>query len=346
MKRLFLAVIILFVMNVSLASFAARENISIVGSSTVFPFSKVVAERFGRSTPFKTPTIESTGTGGGFKEFCRGDGINTPDISNASRRIKLSEYEMCVNNGVSNIMEVLIGYDGIVIAHSNEMDGVDFTREELFLALAAKVPNPDGSKTLIDNPYQKWSQINPELPERKIEVLGPPSTSGTRDAFVELAMEAGCKRTPWIKFLKKTDKPRYKQICHVIRTDGAFIEASENDNLIVQKLNSNPNAFGIFGFSFLDQNIDLVSAALIDGNEPTFESIADGSYPVSRPLYFYVNQDHIGVVPGIREYLAEFTSERAWGDEGYLTDKGMIPLSEAKRAEVATRIEHDQVLQF
>ena len=325
---------------------AARENISIVGSSTVFPFSKVVAERFGRSTNFKTPTVESTGTGGGFKEFCRGQSINAPDITNASRRIKLTEYEMCRNNGVGNIIEVLIGYDGIVFASSVKSAEAEFSRKELFLALAQKVPNPDGSQTLIDNPYVKWSEINPELPDIKIEVIGPPTTSGTRDAFVELAMEGGCKKFAWIKLLKKSNHSKYKEICHILREDGAFIEASENDNLIVQKLDANPNAFGIFGFSFLDQNSDKVHGAMIDGSEPEFESIADGSYPVSRPLYFYVNKDHIGIVPGISEYLAEFTSDKAWGEEGYLTDKGMIPLPTPKREEVAKRVQNTETLTF
>ncbi len=330
----------------SINAYSSRDNISIVGSSTVFPFSKVVAERFGRSTKFKTPTVESTGTGGGFKEFCKGQSVNTPDITNASRRIKLTEFQMCRDNGVNNIIEVLIGFDGIVFASSNKAPEVEFTRKEIFLALAKKIPNPDGSQTLIDNPYVKWSDISPELPNIKIEVLGPPTTSGTRDAFLELAMEGGCNKFAWIKLLKKANKNKYKEICHILREDGMFIEASENDNLIVQKLNANPNAFGIFGFSFLDQNSDKVRGALIDGHPPEFETIADGSYPVSRPLYFYVNKDHIGIVPGIGEYLAEFTSDKAWGDEGYLTDKGMIPLPTEKREEVARRVENSETLTF
>ena len=344
MKKLMIGAALTCAAMASSTAFAARDNISIVGSSTVFPFSKVVAERFGKSTKFKAPTVESTGTGGGFKEFCKGQDINNPDISNASRRIKKSEYDMCQKNGVKNIIEVLIGYDGIVLASSTKAEETELGRKEIFLALAKKVPNPDGSATLIDNPYKKWSDINPALPARKIEVMGPPTTSGTRDAFVELAMEGGCKKFPWIKALKKSDKPKYKEICHIIREDGAFIEAAENDNLIVQKLNANPNAYGIFGFSFLDQNSDKVQAAIIDGSAPEFETIADGSYPVSRPLYFYVNKDHIGVVPGIAQYLQEFTSDKAWGDEGYLTDKGMIPLSEEKRAEIGARVKKAETL--
>lgn len=323
---------------------AGRDSISIVGSSTVFPFSKVVAERFGKTTSFKTPTVESTGTGGGFKEFCKGLGVQHPDISNASRRIKATELEMCKANGVAEIIEVLIGYDGIVLANSVDAPKLSLTRKEIFLALAKKVPDPKGGEKLIDNPYQTWAEINPKLPKTRIEVLGPPSTSGTRDAFVELAMEGGCKSFDWIKAIKSSDKGRYKEICHILREDGAFIEAGENDNLIVQKLNANKNALGIFGFSFLDQNSDKVQASTIDGAEPEFETIADGSYAVSRPLYFYVKKGHFGVIPGIEEYLAEFTSEKAWGDEGYLTDKGMIPLSEEKRAEVGASVKKGSIL--
>jgi len=326
------------------AQAAGRDSISIVGSSTVFPFSKVVAERFGRSTSYKAPTVESTGTGGGFKEFCKGLGVQSPDISNASRRIKASEFENCQANGVKDIIEVLIGYDGIVLANSIKSPKVALTRKDIFLALAKMVPNPDGSPTLVKNPYKKWSDINAKLPATKIEVLGPPSTSGTRDAFVELAMEGGCKKFAWIKALKKSDKAKYKEICHILREDGLFVEAGENDNLIVQKLNANPAALGIFGFSFLDQNADKVQASSIDGNDPEFETIADGSYPVSRPLYFYVKKEHIGVIPGIKEYLAEFTSEKAWGEEGYLTEKGMIPLGDAERKKIGTRVSKAETL--
>lgn len=326
------------------AQAAGRDSISIVGSSTVFPFSKVVAERFGKTTKFKSPTVESTGTGGGFKEFCKGLGVNNPDISNASRRMKGTEFEMCKENGVKDIIEVLIGYDGIVLANSVKAKQVALTRKDIFLALAKMVPNPDGSKTLVENPYKTWKDVNASLPAIKIEVLGPPSTSGTRDAFVELAMEGGCKKIDWIADIKKSDKGRFKEICHILREDGAFIEAGENDNLIVQKLNANPNALGIFGFSFLDQNSDKVQASTIDGSEPEFETIADGSYPVSRPLYFYVKKGHIGLIPGIEEYLAEFTSEKAWGEEGYLTDKGMIPLSQEKRNAIGGAVKKQEVL--
>ena len=303
----------------------ARDNIEVVGSSTVYPFSTVVAERYGRSTGKATPKIESTGSGGGMKLFCSGVGTNYPDITNSSRRIKMSEFKKCQKNGVKDVIEVQIGYDGIVIANSVDAKSINLSRKDIFLALAAKVPG-DTEGSLIDNPYTNWKQINPLLPDIDIEVLGPPPTSGTRDAFVELGMEGGCKKIAWIAALKKTDKNTYKQVCHTVREDGRYIEAGENDNLIVQKLEANPAALGIFGFSFLDQNADKVQGASIESIEPTFESIADKSYPISRPLFFYVKKAHVGVVPGMMGYLKEFTSERAWGVEGYLAEKGMIPL--------------------
>ncbi len=310
---------------------AERSYIEIVGSSTVYPFATVVAETFGKTTHFKTPKIEATGSGGGFKLFCQGTSINTPDITNASRRIKASELALCQKNGVEEIVEVKIGYDGIVLANSIKAPRLNLSRRTIFLALAKNVPDPSGAKRLVPNPYQTWNQIDPSLPAVKIEVLGPPPTSGTRDAFVELAMEGGACTFPWIGAMKKNDARHYRQICHTLREDGAYIEAGENDNLIVQKLEANPDRVGIFGFSFLDQNSDMIQGSLIDGVEPEFEAIADGRYPISRPLYFYVKKAHVGVVPGIPEYMAEFTSEKAWGDEGYLTDRGLIPMPPAER---------------
>ncbi len=332
---------------------SARDYISIVGSSTVYPFATVVAEQFGRSTQFKTPKIESTGSGGGLKLFCTGVGVEHPDVTNASRRIKKSEVEMCSNNGVKDIIEVKIGYDGIALANSKKSDQFEVTRKDIFLALAKQVPGADGK--LVDNPYKTWKEVNPALPNVKIEVLGPPPTSGTRDAFVELAMEAGAKNFGDLKKLrgsKKADeikslmaklgipesafnekgKKVFKAVAHAVREDGAYIEAGENDNLIVQKLEANPNALGIFGFSFLDQNSDKVQSSKIEGVAAEFDSIADGSYPVSRPLYFYVKKAHVGTIPGMAEYLAEFTSEKTWGEEGYLSDKGLIPMPEQERA--------------
>ncbi len=309
----------------------ARDYISVVGSSTVYPFATVVAEQFGKTTGFKTPKIEATGTGGGMKLFCTGVGVQYPDITNASRRIKKSEFDQCQANGVKNVVEVKVGYDGIVLANAKAGAPLTLSRKELFLALAKEVPAADGSEKTVANPFKTWKDINPALPAVKIEVLGPPPTSGTRDAFVELVMEAGAEEFPWLKALHETDKNRFKAIAHTLREDGGFIEAGENDNLIVQKLEANPNAFGIFGFSFLDQNSDKVQGSVIEGAEPTFEAIADGAYKVSRPLYIYVKKAHAGTIPGIREFLAEFTSDKAWGDEGYLADKGLIPLPQEER---------------
>ena len=313
----------------------ARDTISIVGSSTVYPFATVVAERFGRTTDFNTPKIESTGSGGGLKLFCSGIGINTPDITNASRRIKESEHEMCKDNGVTEVVEVLIGFDGIAVANSVDAPQYDMTTKDLYLALAKMVPNPDGSEELVENPYKQWSEINPDLPATNIEVLGPPPTSGTRDAFTELAMEGGCGE---FGFIADMEEDMFKSTCHTMREDGVYIEAGENDNLIVQKLEANPDALGIFGFSFLEQNDDKVQSSIINGHTADFDAIADGDYIISRPLYFYVKAQHVGTVPGIEEYLAEFTSEQAWGDDGYLADKGMIPLPAEQRAEIEEQV--------
>ena len=314
---------------------AGRDYVYVVGSSTVYPFATVVAERFGRGSEFKTPKIESTGSGGGLKLFCDGVGVDYPDVTNSSRAIKQSEVDSCAANGVTEIIEVKIGYDGIVLANAIGAETMQLSRADIFLALAKEVPG-EAEGELIENPYETWADVNPDLPAIKIEVLGPPPTSGTRDAFVELA--GGCKATPWIKALKSSDKNRYKAICHTIREDGAFVEAGENDNLIVQKLQANPDALGIFGFSFLDQNMEKVKGSLIDGVAPTFDAIADGEYPVSRPLYFYAKKAHVDVIPGLRGYLREFTSERAWGEEGYLSDRGLIPMPDAERREVAATV--------
>ena len=309
----------------------ARDQIRIVGSSTVFPFATAVAESFGKSTEFKTPVVESTGSGGGLKLFCEGVGVNTPDITNASRRIKSSEIERCASNGVSDIVEIKIGYDGIVLGNSNSSKQLDVTKQQIFLALAKDVPDANGN--MVPNPHKLWSDIDSSLPAIKIEVLGPPPTSGTRDAFVELAMEGGAKTFDTLAALKKSDKKAFKVIAHSIREDGAFIEAGENDNLIVQKLTANPDAFGIFGFSFLDQNSDKIQGSKINGIEPEFDAIADGEYGVSRSLFFYVKAAHAGVVPGIEAYLAEFSSDKAWGEEGYLADKGLIPMPAEERTQ-------------
>ncbi len=329
------AVLAVFAAGAAIAQ-SGRDYIAVVGSSTVYPFATVVAEQSGKSTRFKTPKIESTGSGGGLKLFCAGVGVQHPDITNASRRIKQSEVDTCAKNGVNDVIEVKIGYDGIAIANSKKASEMALTLRDLFLALAKEVPDPNGGEKLVDNPYKTWKDLNSQLPARKIEVLGPPPTSGTRDAFAELAMEGGCKTFDWIKAMKKSNKREYKRICHTVREDGAYVEAGENDNLIVQKLDANPDAFGIFGFSFLDQNTDKMRGAAVGGVRPEFESIADGDYPISRALYFYVKKAHADVIPGMKGFLAEFTSEKAWGDEGYLADKGMIPMPKKERQKFAS----------
>jgi phosphate transport system substrate-binding protein len=336
-NKLFIVAVLSAAFVGSVQAAAQRDYISIVGSSTVYPFATVVAEQFGRTTRFKTPKIESTGSGGGLKLFCAGVGVDHPDITNASRRVKKSEVEKCAANGVTDIVEVKIGYDGIAIADSKKAPQFQLSRKDIFLALARQVPDPKAPESgkLVGNPYETWREVDPGLPKLKIKVLGPPPTSGTRDAFAELAMEGGCKKFDWIKAMKHKDKNAYKAICHTVREDGAYVEAGENDNLIVQKLEADPEALGVFGFSSLDQNADKIQGSKVDGVEPTFEAISDGFYPVSRPLFFYVKKAHVDVIPGIREYLAEFTSERAWGDEGYLADRGMSPMPKVERAKFA-----------
>ena len=328
LKKLFFLSLLNFVFIYTVTS---RDQINVVGSSTVYPFSTVVAENFGNKTGIKVPKIESTGSGGGMKLFCKGLGTGHPDITNASRRIKKNEFNQCKENGI-DVVEIKVGYDGIVIANSKKAKLLNLTKRQIFLALAKQVPegNKEGG-SLVDNPNKKWSDIDPNLPNKKIEVLGPPPTSGTRDAFNELAIEGGCKTFPKLKAIKKQDKKKYKAICRAVREDGAFIEAGENDNLIVQKLVENESAFGVFGFSFLIENEDKIQGSTVDGMAPTMETIADKSYGVSRPLYFYVKLAHVDVIPGIREFLAEYTSEDSWGPGGYLEERGMIPMPENER---------------
>jgi len=320
---------LLFLSAVLAGPAGARDRIRIVGSSTVYPFATVVAEEFGRHSQFKTPIIESTGSGGGIKLFCAGVGDDTPDITNASRRIKASEVEACAAAGVTEITEVKIGYDGIVIANAKGSAHYELSLREIFLALAREVPTPSGKS--VPNPNKTWKDVDPRLPAVKIEVLGPPPTSGTRDAFVELAMDAGCKTFPELAALEKSDKDAFQKACQSIREDGAWIDAGENDNLIVQKLVANKDALGVFGYSFLEENEDKIQGSKVGGSDPTFENIASGSYPLSRPLYFYVKNVQVAKIPGMREYIAEFTSEKAIGDTGYVTDKGLIPAPKAER---------------
>ena len=294
----------------------------IVGSSTVYPYATVVAEQFGKKGSFKTPVIESTGTGGGMKLFCAGIGINHPDITNASRAIKTKEKALCEKNGVKDIIEVVVGNDGITFSHSVKAPDADFTKEQLWRALAAKV-DVDGK--LVENPYKKWSDIDASLPNKKIEILIAPPTSGTRDAWNSLVMNKGCSKAAKSLFGDKAKKE-----CVKMREDGYAVEAGENDTLIVQKLSANPDAYGFFGYSYLLANKDKIKATAVNGVKPSLEGIQDYSYPIARPLFFYVKKAHVGVVPGLKEFLAEFTSQKAMGSRGYLTDIGLVPLASDK----------------
>ncbi|MGH1377308.1 MAG: substrate-binding domain-containing protein [Alphaproteobacteria bacterium] len=323
------------VMGMSSQAFAAGDHIKAVGSSTVYPFVTVVAETFGNNSDYKTPIVETTGTGGGFKLFCTGAGDKHPDISNASRPIKSSEKELCASNGVKDITEIKIGFDGIVLANAKGAQKYDFSKENLFLGLAKQIP-VDGK--LVKNPHKKWSDIDASLPEVKIEVYGPPTTSGTRDAFVELVMEKACKDLPEFK-AAFPDKKARKKACHLLREDGHYIEAGENDNLIVQKIQSNNQALGIFGFSFLGQNGDIVQGSKVGGVEPTFENISSGDYGISRSLFVYVKNDHIAKTSGLKEFVSELVSDEAAGDFGYLTEKGLIPLPEEELVVMQKRAE-------
>jgi len=305
------------------ATAQARDQINIVGSSTVYPFTTTVAEQFGRQGKFKTPKVESTGTGGGIKLFCNGVGPQHSDAVNASRPMKKSEFDSCVKNGVNDILEIKIGYDGLTIAENKKGSLSALSRKDIYLALAKTVPGPNG--TMIPNPYKTWRDVNPSLPAVKIEVYGPPPTSGTRDSFHELYMEAGCDL-------------ENKKACHAIREDGVYVEAGENDNLIAQKLLANPNALGIFGYSFLEENKGKLKGLKIEGVEPTFDTIAEGTFPASRPLFVYIKKAHIGTIPGLREFMDEYVSDKALGEEGYLGERGLVTLDKSELAKTRANV--------
>lgn len=310
------------------------QTIQIVGSSTVYPFTTAVAEQFGAKTRFPTPIVESTGTGGGMQLFCGGVGSSTPDFTNASRRIKASEFEMCQENGVTEIVEIPVGSDGIVLANLRSAPEFTISTQQLYTALADRIPVSDTDCTLQENPYENWSEIDPSLPDEPIEVYGPPPTSGTRDAFVEIAMDKGAKAYSCLAEMAGTDEDAFEAAAYTIREDGAWIDSGENDNAIVQTLTKTPTALGVFGYSFLEQNSDRVKAATIDGVKPTFETINSGEYPISRTLFFYAKGQHAELVPGMEAFLAEYTSEDAMGEFGYLSEKGLIPLDPQRLAEV------------
>ena len=313
----------LFVTNAS-----ARENVSIAGSSTVLPFATIIAEQVGKNPKNKTPVVESGGSSVGKKGVCEGTGLKYIDIGNASSRMKVKELKYCKKNKV-DVTEIKVGYDGIVVASSKKGTLLKISKYDLGKALTAKVPV---NGKMVDNPYKKWSDVNPSLPNLPIKVMGPPTTSGTRASFVEMVNQKGyCKKSKEVKAIGYKSKK-----CRAMRTDGAYVEAGEQDNLIVKKLQADPNTFGIFGFSYLDQNMDVLQGAIIDGNEPSFENIADGKYSISRALYFYVKHSHLGIVPGVEAYVKEWTKH--WDEDGMLADAGMIPLPDAEKDIMLSRM--------
>ena len=313
----------LFVTNAS-----ARENVSIAGSSTVLPFATIIAEQVGKNPKNKTPVVESGGSSVGKKGVCEGTGLKYIDIGNASSRMKVKELKYCKKNKV-DVTEIKVGYDGIVVASSKKGTLLKISKYDLGKALTAKVPV---NGKMVDNPYKKWSDVNPSLPDLPIKVMGPPTTSGTRASFVEMVNQKGyCKKSKEVKAIGYKSKK-----CRAMRTDGAYIEAGEQDNLIVKKLQADPNTFGIFGFSYLDQNMDVLQGGIIDGNEPSFENIADGKYSISRALYFYVKHSHLDIVPGVEAYVKEWTKH--WSEDGMLADAGMIPLPDAEKDIMLSRM--------
>ncbi len=310
----------------------ARDQIRIVGSSTVYPFSSSVAEEFGATTKNPTPVVESTGSGGGMKLFCKGNDIDTPDITNASRRMKTKEFKLCEKNGVTDITEAVIGFDGIAIAQNKKNKPLELSKKHLLLAVAEEVPSKDG-KSLVRNPYKRWNEIDSELPDREIIIYGPPTSSGTRDAFEDMIMKAQTKKMDVYTSLYKKDKVKnkgYKKY-HKVRQDGIYVPSGENDNLIVQKLSKNPAAIGIFGYSFLVENDDKVAAAKIDGVVPTPETISSGKYPISRSLFFYIKNSHRKDVPAMDGYVELFMKEDMIGHDGILSEIGLIPLPDDRR---------------
>lgn len=328
--------------NQSANASASRTRLSVVGSSTVFPFASSVAEQLAAATGIETPKIEANGTGGGFAIFCSGNDLSTPDVANASRKIKKSEFETCQKNGVNGIIEIKVGYDGIIIATSKTGADFSLTAKQLYLALAKTIPQ---NGQMVANPYKNWHEIDPSLPNKPIDVMGPPPTSGTRDAFVELIMEHGAKEFPELKEMSSKDSEGFKQIATSIREDGAWKDMGENDNLIVQALERNPNQIGIFGYSFYEENKDRIKAAQIDGKLPNVEDISSGAYSASRSLYIYVKQSHIALLKDLQSFMNEFVSEKAAGPRGYLVSKGLIPLSETERAAQVEIVTKNTIIQ-
>jgi phosphate transport system substrate-binding protein len=321
---------------------AARDQIRIVGSSTVYPFTTTVAEQLGKTAGVKTPVVESTGTGGGMKLFCAGVGESHPDATNASRRMKKNEFEDCQKNGVKDIVEINIGFDGLTVAQSKQGTPIKLTLAQLLLAVSKEVPGPDGK--LVANPNKNWSDIDKSLPDVKIEVLGPPPTSGTRDSFHELLLEKGAEKIPALAALKKADAKAFERVWKTLREDGAYVEAGENDNVIVAKLEGNKNAFGVFGYSFLEENLAKLRGVALDGVAPEFDNITGGKYPGARRMYVYVKKQHLGIVPGLDKFAAEYVSTKAIGEDGYLAKKGLVTLPKAEADAMRKQIQEMKVM--
>lgn len=314
----------------------AREGIRIVGSTTVLPFSAVVIEQFVRNTGAPSPVLEGTGSGGGFKLFCEGIGADHPDMSGATRPMKEVEYQTCLDNGVDDISVIELGYDGIVLANSIEAEQMSVSFRDLYLALAREVP-VDGE--IVANPYERWSEVNPELPDVPIMVIGPPPTSSARDFLAETVMEAGCDTFPAVAALRESDPDRHSLVCRALREDGGFVEAGENDNVIMQRLVATPEAFGIFGYIYLDENRNLVAGNAIEGVEPTYDDIVSGDYPLKRTLRLYIKNRHREAIPGMDALLVEYVSESTIGPDGYLVDHGLIVLPDDRRAAMRERVQ-------
>lgn len=338
----------------------SRDSIRIVGSSTVFPFTTAVSENYGSTSGFRTPVVEATGTGGGMNLFCAGVGLRHPDITGASRRMLPTELDLCRRNGVTSITEIMIGFDGIVVTRGAGTPALDFERSELFLALAATIPMPvddsgeavfsaDGEMlpgrdfndvaayscdAFIPNPHRLWSDIANDLPADRIEVIGPPPTSGTRDSWIELGIQPGARQIECLDALRGSDRGRFEEVSSRLREDGPWIDGGENDNVIVQTIANSSTAVGVFGYSYLEQNSDRLVAATIEGVEPEYDDISEGVYPIARSMFMYVKNQHVAAVPGIAEWIEELTSEDAFGPFGYLADRGLVALPEARREEV------------
>ncbi len=324
--------LLLAAIHATAAGLPDRRHVLVVGSSTAYPIIAAAAEHIGRTQTMLTPVIESTGTGGGIKLFCGGYGLHWPDIAMASRRMKDSERDTCTRNQVNDVREIKIGYDGIVIAANKDTPPLRLTKRHLYLAIARAIPAPDDPGRLMPNPYRQWNDIDADLPAKPIRIMGPPPTSGTRDILVERVLEPGCLAVPELAVLRAQDPGRFAELCDAVREDGAYIDSGENDARLVRKLLTDPDTLAMLGYNFLDRNRDRLRAASIDGINPGFESIESGVYPLTRPLFVYVKPQHARLVEGLDAFVEALISTDVSGPEGYLVDRGLIPLAATERA--------------